>query len=158
MALVTGIVLVAGARACFWSDRRLIRNLLEEAAAEASITGRETPIERMAGAARVARFFTEDAMIRLDQGASMVGGRNAIMGLAAQMRSASGPLRVSVQDVQITLNRPATATARLTVIVSGADLGGRVTAAREVSVALRKESGAWLIGGVETVSALQRPK
>jgi ketosteroid isomerase-like protein len=139
------------------NDRRLIEGQLGRLATAASVSGAETVVVQAAGAARVAAFFTDDVMISADDQSSTVGGRDAVMALAAQARAASRALRVAFNDVQIAVNGPSTATAYLTVTISGASPGGeKLVDAREVNLAFRKVGGTWLIARVDALRTLER--
>ena len=156
--LVLAATVVAGT-VWIWppSDRRLIEKQLGGLAAAASVNGAETSVLQAAGAARVAAFFTDDAIISADERSSTVGGRDAVMALAAQARAASRALRVEFKDVQIAVSGPSTATAYLTVTISGASPGGETLVdAREVTVAFRKAGRTWLIARVDALRTLER--
>lgn len=141
------------------SDRQLIERQLNSLAAAASVSGAETPVVRMTGAARVAKFFTDDVIVSANDQSSTIGGRDAVMALAAQARATSGPLKVSFDDVQIAVADPSTATAYMTVTISSADRNGSsLVDARELNVTFRKVAREWLIARVDALRTLERPK
>ena len=159
IGLVVLVAAVAAGLARSWlvSDRRLIARQLDDLAVTLSVEGNEAPVARMAAAARVGRFVTDDVIISADGGSSTVEGRDGVVALAAQARGASGALRVSFDDVQIALTDPTGATVYMTASASSRDAqGASLLDAREVSVTLRKVEGAWLIARVDVLRTLER--
>ena len=154
------VVAVWVVRVWFPSDRQLIERQLNTLAEAASVSGSETPMVRMAGAARVAKCFTDDVIISATDQSSTIGGRDAVMGLAAQARATSGPLKVSFDDVQIAVADSSTATAYMTVTISSTGANGSTLVdARELNVTFRKVArGEWLIARVDALHTLERPK
>ena len=151
---VAAAVIVAGlvARNYFFGDRRQIQRQLDELAETASVNPAETGIDRLARASRLGRFFTEDVMIRTSQSAeSFVGGRQAVMGMAAQTAAAYGPVTVAFDDVQIGLTDSSTAAVYVTATIAENNPQGRLLEAREVSVTFKKTNGEWLISQAEVL-------
>jgi len=169
------LVLVASAAsACTLlsgEERRIARRLDELAEAASAHGPAESPVARMAAAVRVGRYFTEDVRVEAD-GAVWMKGRDAVVTLAAQGRTAVDQLHVRVSDVEVTLSGPESATAYLTLVVSGGArtgpdgapeaIPGRTPSpdgildARELLLTLRRVDGDWLIAGVERLKTLER--
>jgi ketosteroid isomerase-like protein len=156
--LVLAAAVVAGA-VHLWpqSDRRLIETQLDRLAAAASVEGTETPLMRAASAARMGAFFTDDVIIMIDARSSTIGGRDAVVALAAQARAASRTLAVEFDDLQIAMTGPSAATVYTTIAVTGADPGGeRLVDAREIMIECRKVGSTWLIARVAALRTLER--
>ena len=158
IALLTAAVVVAlTARNLLLGDRRRIQRQLDALAQSASVSAAETAVQRLARASRLGAFFAEDVMIRTDQNASsFVGGRQAVMELAAQAPAAYGPIKVSLDDVQIGISESSTASVYVTVNVTANGPEGRLLETRQVSGTLRKVDGEWLISQVEVLAPSAR--
>ena len=142
------------------SEARQIRRRLGALAETASVGGGETNLVRMAKAARLAGYFTEDITIDPGSPSTVVRGRDALMAMAARIRVSPEGLRVELVDVQIADDAEgARATASMTVQGSGVDFAtdDRMIDAREMEMTLVKLDGECLIQGVSTVSAIRRP-
>jgi hypothetical protein len=172
-ALVLALVASAasGCTRLSGQERRIARRLDELAGAASADGPAESPVARMAAAGRVGRYFTEDVRVEAD-GALWSQGRDAVVALAAQGRAAIDQLHVRVSDVEVTLSGSDSATAYLTLVVSGAartgpdgapaGISGRTPSpdgildARELLLTLRRVDGDWLIAGVERLETLKR--
>ncbi len=132
------------------SDRRQIRRQLDLLATTASVNGSESDIERLARAARLGGFFTEDVVIRRSEdNSAFVGGRPAVAGMAAQVASQNRTMDVSIKNVDVTIADGSTATADMTVVVSMSNPQTESVDLREVMASLRKVNGTWLISQAE---------
>jgi ketosteroid isomerase-like protein len=102
-------------------------------------------------------FFTDDVIIMIDARSSTIGGRDAVVALAAQARAASRTLAVEFDDLQIAMTGPSAATVYTTIAVTGADPGGeRLVDAREIMIECRKVGSTWLIARVAALRTLER--
>lgn len=168
--------------ATFWGgcmllpgEQRKIARRLDQLAEAASVNARENPVIRMANAARVSRYFTEDIRIDTDRDSRPIQGRDAVAILVAQAQAAVEDLRVRFTDVAITVSAPENATAHLTLVVFGRQRGhvgpetpeshtggaadpGPSLDARELLLTLRKVDGDWLIAHVEVIKTLEPPQ
>ncbi len=155
---------VAGALALWavwglWpSDARRIARALDALAADVSVTGPETPLERFARAARIGAAFTVDASI--DPGGShpALEGRDAIVGLAAQLRGTEAIGRLRFDDVTVTVDpsgATAVATMTATVTTRNRQSGDEMIDAREVEMQWVKQEGDWRISRATAVRTLQ---
>lgn len=156
--LVAG--LIWGIRRLFPSDREKIVRQLNDLASTVSTAGAETDVARMAKAARIGRFFTEDVTVDLGPPQSPIQGRGTLVALAASARE-QGRLRVEFIDVQIAIGPGSmSASVDLTAKVSGPDSedGRPAVDAREFRITFQKVRDEWLISRVEGVRTLeQRP-
>ena len=104
------------------SEARQIRRRLSALAETASVGGGETNLVRMAKAARLAGYFTEDITIDLGSPSTVIRGRDALMAMAARIRVSPEGLRIELVDVQIAVDAEgARTTASMTVQGSGVD-------------------------------------
>lgn len=117
------IVLVTGAFAAgctlLSSEERKIARRLDGLADRVSADSEENPVIQMAGAARLGQYFTEDVVIDVGGGSEPIRRRDSVTALAAQARAAIQGLKVNFEDVDITVSASDTATAHLTLVVSG---------------------------------------
>jgi len=141
-------------------EERKIARRLDELAEAASVNADESPVIRAAGGARIGRYFTEHAVIQMDADAEPIQGRDTVVALASQARAAAADLKVRFTDVEIRVPDSGTATAHLTLIVSGRSQvdAGDSTDGRELALTLQKIDGDWLISRAETLRTLQRPE
>ena len=120
----------------------------------------ETNLVRMAKAARLAGYFTEDITIDLGSPSTVIRGRDTLMTMAVRTPVSPEGLRIELVDVQITVDAEgARAIASMTVQGSGIDFatGDQMIDAREIEMTLVKVDGEWLIQRVNAVSAIRRP-
>lgn len=150
LAAVAVVVAVAYLR----SDRRQIHRQLDALAETASVAGSQSDFERLARAARLAGFFTEDVVIRRSEdNSAFVGGRGAVAGMASQVAAAHRAMNVSISNVEITIADAANATADMTVVVSTNDADVESVDLREAAVTFRKVNGTWLISQAQVLPA-----
>ena len=133
IALLTAAVVVAlTARNLLLGDRRRIQRQLDALAQSATVSPTETGVQRLARASRLGAFF------------------------AAQASAAYGPMKVSLDDVQIGISESSTASVYVTVNVTANGPEGRLLETRQVSGTLRKVDGEWLISQVEVLAPSAR--
>jgi ketosteroid isomerase-like protein len=143
----------------FPSEEQRIRARLDEIVDAVNAPSADG-LAKLADAARLASFFTED--VAIDPGAPYpaLRGRDAIVAAAAAAGRAAGGFELSFVDVQIAAGDGGdTATAHLTLTLTwtNAQTGAPTMDAREVELALRKEAGEWRVAGATPVETLQRP-
>jgi maltodextrin utilization protein YvdJ len=132
------------------SDRRQIHRQLDALAQTASVTGTETNVEQLARAAHIGGFFTDDVVVRRSEdNSAFVGGRPAVVGMAVQLASQHRTMKVSIENVEITIADDSNATADMTVVARTSSAEMESVDLREVSSALRKVNGTWLISGAQ---------
>jgi hypothetical protein len=146
LLVVAGVVAVSYLR----GDRRQIRLQLDALADTASVAGTESDVTRLARAARISGFFTEDVVIRRSEdNSAFVGGRRAVAGWAAQAAAEHQTMKVSIENLEIAIADSSNATADMTVVVSRNTPAVESVDLREVAAAFRKVNGAWLIAQAE---------
>ena len=142
------------------SEVRQLSRRLDALAETASVGSGETNLVRMAKAARLAGYFTEDITIDLGSPSTVIRGRDTLMTMAVRTPVSPEGLRIELVDVQITVDAEgARAIASMTVQGSGIDFatGDQMIDAREIEMTLVKVDGEWLIQRVNAVSAIRRP-
>jgi len=153
--VLIAVALVLAVRYIFWNDRRDVRRRLNAIAEAASAGSGSTDEERAATDARLGRFVTDDVMVRTDT-AAFVGGRPAVVRLVRDAAAARRQMKVSLDDVQVELIDPSTATVFLTLNVSGGDRGIPGPAPRQVHATFVKRGGEWLLTRGEVLRTLER--
>jgi hypothetical protein len=163
---------LAGGCMRLWGEEGKIARRLDELAKAASADGEENPVVQMAAGARVARYFSENAVIDRGEGTAPLG-RESIATIAAQARAAMPRLKVRFEDVTITLDSSTSAGAHTTLVIAGGsapapdgDVAGFKPGpareagldARELKVTLEKVDGEWVIARVDALETLERPK
>jgi hypothetical protein len=130
----------------YLGDKRQIRHQLDALAAAAAVNGTEGDVERLARAARIGSFFTEDVVIRRSEdNSAFVGGRRGVAEMAAAAAAAHRTMQVSIDHVDITMTDGSNATAHLTVVVSTDNPEAESVSVRQVTATLRDVDGTWLI-------------
>ena len=130
----------------YFGDRRQIRHQLDALAATATVNGAESDLDRLARAARIGGFFTEDVVIRRSEdNSAFVGGRRGVAEMATAAAAEHRTMKVSIDNVNITLTDDSSATASMTVVVSTNNPDAESVNVRLVTAALRKVNRTWLI-------------
>jgi hypothetical protein len=130
----------------YLGDRRQIRHQLDALAATATVNGTESDLDRLARAARIGGFFTEDVVVRrTEDNSAFVGGRRGVAEMATAAAAEHRSMKVSIDKVNITLTDGSTATARMTVVVSTNNPDAESVNVRQVTATLRKVNRTWLI-------------
>jgi len=143
---VSVIVAAAVLVGCGLGDKRQIRHQLEALATAATVNGPESDVERLARAARIGSFFTEDVVIRRSEdNSAFVGGRRGVAEMATAAAAAHRTMKVSIDNVNITVIGASDATAHLTVVVSTNNPEAESVNVRQVTATLRNVDGTWLI-------------
>ena len=110
------------------------------------MNGAEGDIDRLARAARIGGFFSEDVVIRRSEdNSAFVGGRRGVASMAMQAGVEHRTMRVSIANVDITIADRENATADMTVVVSTNDADAESVDLREVTATFRKVNDTWLI-------------
>jgi len=140
----------------FPSPEKIIRKQLAAIAQVASFAGNEGPLTKARNAAKLADFFSGDALVTFDapgHGQQVLTGRNEIQQTALGARSGLASLAVEFFDVNVTLAADKqSATVDLT---ARARVGGEASAyVQEMKFVFKKIEGRWLITRVETVKTL----
>jgi hypothetical protein len=142
----------------FPGPEKVVRKQLAEVAQVASFAANEGPLTKARNAAKLADFFSTDALVAFDapgHGQQVLTGRNEIQQTALGARSSLASLAVEFLDVDVILAEDKqSATVDLTV---RAKVGGETSAyVQEMKFVFKKIEGRWLITRVETVKTLSR--
>lgn len=138
------------------SPERAIRKQLEGVARAVSFGPEQGSLARLAGAERLAGFFSTNVDIEIDvpeRQEHRMAGREEVQQAALAARGALRALRVSFPDVTVVVNADQqSAVADLTLQALAEGQMDRIF--QEMKVTLRKINGEWLIVKVETVRTL----
>jgi ketosteroid isomerase-like protein len=140
----------------FPSPEKAVRRQLSELARDASFSGNQSSLAVIAGAQRLANFFSTNVEVNLDVPGRIqhtLTGRDEIMQADAGARASLDGLKVEFPDVNVTVAPDKqSATADLTVKAQAG--GDRDSIWQEMKFTLQKTGGKWLITRVETVRTL----
>jgi SnoaL-like domain len=130
----------------YFGDRRQIRHQLDALATAATVTGAESDLDRLARAVRIGSFFTEDVVIRRSEdNSAFVGGRRGVAEMATAAAAEHRTMKVSIDNVNITLTDGSNASASMTVVVSTNNPDAESVNVRMVTATFRKVDRTWLI-------------
>jgi hypothetical protein len=140
----------------FPSPEKVIRKQLVKLARDVSFSPDESNLAKLAGAQRLADFFSTNVEVNIDvpehEQHSLVG-RDEIIQAALASRSTANGLIVKFPDVNVTIapdKQSATADVTLEATISGE----HDAIVQEVKFTFEKTEGKWLIKKVETVRTL----
>ncbi len=161
---LVGAVLAVGAAVwgyglLFPSPEDEIRRQLDALAEAASVAPGATNLERLARAARLGRFVTEDVVIDLGGRLGAARGRQAVIGVAARAPVGADGVAFQFLDERIVLAGDAvSATVTLTVRGTGVNLatGDEWVDAIALDMRWRDVDGAWLVAAVTAVELIRR--
>jgi ketosteroid isomerase-like protein len=141
----------------FPSEEQLVRARLGEIVDTVNARSSDG-LGKLADAARLASFFTEDVAIDAGDPYPPMRGREAVVGAAAAAGRAAAGFELAFVDAQISIGEAGSATAHLTATLTwtNAQTGERTVDAREVELALRKEAGEWRVARATPVQVLTR--
>lgn len=158
--LVLGILAAAFLtwRVLFPSDEQRIRARIAEL--ETAVNTRSGDgVGRLADAARLLSFFTDDVVIEPGGPYPPIRGRQALVAVLGRA-SEPGGFELAFEDVSVNVaSSGSDAAARLTATLTwtNARTGERSLDAREIEADLRKIEGEWKIAGARAVEILHRP-
>jgi ketosteroid isomerase-like protein len=138
----------------FPNPEKIIRRELSELARDASFTGNQSPLAGIAGAQKVANFFSTNAEVNVNSPGrtQTLAGRDEVMQAAAGARASFDGLKVEFPDVSVTVAPDKqSATADLTV---KARIAGNREFIAQMKFTFQKTGRKWLITRVETVRTL----
>jgi ketosteroid isomerase-like protein len=149
LALVALLALASLAAWRLWpGEERKVRGRLDALAASLSIPAGETGLPRVARAASLRSFFTEDVTVELPAGAQPLQGRDEIAGLVARMSVPPVGTKVELLSVEIEVGPDsASADARFNARVVAREPRDKppILDARMIAVTMRKVDGDWLV-------------
>jgi SnoaL-like protein len=155
--VLTAVVIAAGIwlwTVLFPNPEKVIRNGLSELARDASFSGSQSSLAGLAGAQKVADFFSTNAEVNVNAPgrAQTLAGRDEIMQAVAAARASLDGLKVEFPDVSVTVAPDKqSATADLTV---KAQIPGHPEFIAQMKFTFQKTGRQWLISRVETVRIL----
>lgn len=161
VSIVAGVLLVALGfwlcRELFPGDESRLRGLLSDVAKAASLKGNENPLIRLAGANRLAGFFSENVVVHIDVSGlegKEIQGRDELRQTAVAARASLQSAEVQFPDARLEIAPDReSATAEVTAT---ADINGeKNTVVQELKVFFKKIDGEWKITRVDTVRTLQ---
>jgi ketosteroid isomerase-like protein len=159
VAIIVGTVAAAFVawRFLFPDDEHRIRARIEELETAVNTRSGEGA-GRLADAARLLSFFTDDVLIEPGAPYPPIRGPQAVVAVLGRAREPGG-FELAFEDVSVDVGPAGTATARLTATLSwiNARTGEGTLDAREVAVDLRETAGEWKIAGARAVETLERP-
>jgi len=135
----------------WFNPNRVIKRRLGELANVLSIPAHETELARIARAAALRRYFSDDVHVRLGSGRSELASRDALIGAASGWTPPPAGVNVDFVDVQVSTDTDSTARAYFSVEISSHD---RRTAeatfeSRDASLMLLKQGADWVISEAE---------
>ena len=151
VAAAIGAIVALGYPVLFPSDEHRIRKQLDDLVQTVNRPPGEG-MDALARAAQIGDVFATDVTIDFGDGPP-VRGREAIIGIASRLQDRARTVKVSIQDVDVTVaSDRASADVDLTVVVNTQDS----TDAREFQVQMVKPQDQWLIGRATAVKVLQK--
>jgi ketosteroid isomerase-like protein len=160
---VLAILLAAGGwlawKTLFPSDEQRIRARLDDIAEAVNARSDGDGLNRLADAARLASFFTEDVAIDPGPPHAPIRGREAVVATASSAGRAAGGVELSFVDVQVAVGDAGAATAHMTLQLTwtNAQTRERTIDAREIALTLREVEREWRVARVSPVQTLERP-
>jgi Domain of unknown function (DUF4440) len=142
----------------WFNPARAIKQRLGDVAAALSVPAPDSDIARIERLAELRRYLADD--VRVDVGgAQPVTSRDAVLGLVASFKPASGGVDVQFVDTQVNVESDSSGRAYLTVEVTTPDrqTGQPTVDSREAVVTLVRRGGEWLITSAESRPAPTRP-
>jgi ketosteroid isomerase-like protein len=138
-------------------DERAIRKRIDTLRAEikASATG---SVGTAARAARIASYFTEDAVVELGDPAFPIKGRDTVMGMVARLQPRTSAFRLDLDDVSIEMV-PERAAADVLLTASfvrrSVATGDESRDAREYALVMVQTDGTWRIARITAIDTLR---
>jgi hypothetical protein len=136
-----------------------VRRVIEGMARDASFTGKEGNLSRIAKVESITAAFTPDAELHIDQVVpveSAITGREVIKGMLLAGLPSVRAIRVQVHDVKVTIEDEDKARAVLTASASAGGSKGEFNA-QEFEFRLVRVEGAWRVRRIEAVLGFRRP-
>ncbi len=137
------------------TEERRVRSQLTALAEALSVPRGEADFARLARAARIRHFFSQDAGVRMAQDESNeLRGRDVIAGLAVRSGALGEGATVEIVQMRVAIAQAGTADVRLEGRIVSHDTAGRPTTldARMVALTMQKIEGAWLISNARILA------
>ena len=142
------------------TEEKRIRKVIGGLAQDATFTGSEGNISRIAKIQSIGSRLTVDVELHVDQVLpieSALTGRDAIQSLLMAFVPQVGAVEVQVHDVGVTLTSDTEARVSMTASAKTGGRKGEFTA-QEFDIQMAKQEGAWRIRRVEAVAGFRRPR
>jgi ketosteroid isomerase-like protein len=161
--LVVLVALAAGAffawRALFPTEERRIRARIGELEETVNASPSADGVGRLADAARLLSYFTDDVVIEPGAPYTPIRGRHALVAVLHRAAEPGG-FSLAFEDLSVTLapsGSEAAVTMTATLTWTNSRTGERTVDAREIEVDLRKVNDEWQIAAARAVQTLERP-
>ena len=143
---------------CSQSEKKRVRKQFERVAELVSRDHDETIFAAARKARSIASLSSDDCVVVAEEPSlSGMHGREDVAGRVTQIRSRFARLRLRLDDLEVEIDRPDSATAVVTGRVTGwTRYQERVDESREVHCTLTKTDGEWLFARIEVVDVLER--
>jgi hypothetical protein len=139
----------------FPSDEKLIRQLLAKAAETAAVKANENPLFKLAGANKLAGFFSLDAVLKVDVAGVDTRTINSWEDLVQAFSAARAGLQEAsfhLHEVHVNVN-PGQQSADAQLVATAYLNGSADPLVQELKMQLKKIDRRWKISRVETVKA-----
>ena len=161
-AVRAAIAVGLAALAYFWwtratDDERAIRARLEALRNDIN-TSTTDGLGTVAHAAQIGSYFADGVVIELGEGASVIRGRDTLMGMAARLQPRTAAFRMELDDVNVELGegaRTADVTLTASFVRRSLTTGEESRDAREFALAWEKDGGTWRIARVTAIDTLR---
>jgi hypothetical protein len=164
MRWLLGVLVLIGVALGVWytrpTEEKRIRKVIRGLAQDATFTGSEGNIARIAKIQSIGSRLTVDVELHLDQVLpieSAVTGRDAIQGLLMAGAPNAGAVEVQVHDVGVNLTSETEAQVSMTASAKTGGRKGEFTA-QEFDIRMVKQEGAWRIRRVEAVAGFRQAR
>jgi hypothetical protein len=136
----------------WWNPARAVKRQLGELAARLSIPANETDLARVARIAQLRRHFAADVRVQSGTDGAALTSRDALLAAISALRAPTSGWEVQFVDVQIQMDSSSASRAYMTVELKGRDprTGDPTVDAREATVTLAKQDGAWVVTTAES--------
>jgi hypothetical protein len=144
----------------WFNPRRAIKRQLGELAATLSLPPDGMgEVDRLARVAQLRNYFSPDVQISTGRSGPSISSRDELLGAMAAWKMPEGGWDVTFVDVQISMESDTTASAYMTVEITGQDprTGQPSFDAREVTARLAEQGGVWVVTRAAPSETLQRP-
>lgn len=137
-------------------EEREIRRRLTDLVDEVN-TGTTDGLGTVARAARIGQFFSPDVVVELGQGTAPIHGRETLMGMSARLQPRTAAFIMELEDVNVELIESQRGEVTLTLVIRrrGFGTGEESIDAREFSVELEQEAGAWRVSRVTAIDTFR---
>ena len=138
-------------------ERDVIRARLQSLAAEMNRNPGQG-LDSVTHAASVGSYFTDDVVIDLGPGSSLIEGRSTVIGMVTRLQPRTAAYEVQIDDIGVDLGEDGSA-ARVALTATfagrGPAAGQDQMDAREFAMVMENDGGEWRIARVTAVATLR---